>query len=287
MTENIRVSALFIHPLKSGAGIAVNEFVLDALGAVNDRRWMLIDEHGVFMTQRENGALALIHPTVKQDGLLLQHAKLPPLEVAFPTADAPAFTTIVWSDQAQVRDAGDVAAAWCSAAIGVRCRLVHIAESSARPLARKYAGSVNPDGRTVALSDGAPLLVLGEGSISALNAKLVAKGSSPLGVNRFRPNVLLAGTKPHDEDQWLTIRIGDVTIGVGSQCLRCVMTTIDQELGRRAPSVDGEPGGEPLRTLATYRRQGSGVTFGMNATHAALGTLRVGDAVEIIERRPA
>ena len=285
MPDNIRVSALFIHPVKSAAAIAVDELSLDELGAVNDRRWMLIDHDGKFLTQREFGALALIHPSLHEDGVILSSASHGTLFVEFPDENFPVYDAIIWGDPVKVRDAGDDAARWCTRVVNAGCRLVHMAESSRRPLATKFAGSVNPAGRNVALSDGAPLMMLGEASIAELNKRLSSKNVAPVGVDRFRPNVLLSGAAAHDEDTWHTIRIGDITLGVGSQCLRCVITTVDQASGKRSAAREGEPSGEPLRTLATYRRQGGGVTFGINATNAAPGVLRVGDAVTVIERK--
>ncbi|MEP6779848.1 MAG: MOSC N-terminal beta barrel domain-containing protein [Gemmatimonadaceae bacterium] len=285
MTNNIRVSALFIHPLKSAASIAVDSLELDECGAVNDRRWMLVDESGTFLTQREIGALALIHPTIHEDGLILHSASREKLFVETPELEYAVYDSIVWGDPVKIRDAGDAAAKWCSDVVGMPVRLTHIAETSRRPLQTKYGGSLSATGRTVALSDGAPLLLLGEASIAALNERLTDKNIAPLGVDRFRPNVLISGTLQHDEDEWLTIRIGNVTMGVGVPCPRCVMTTVDQSVGRRSPAREGELGGEPLRTLATYRRQGTGVMFGMNATNAAPGTLRIGDAITVLDRK--
>ena len=285
MANIIRVSALFIHPLKSAASIAVDSIELDEMGAVNDRRWMLTDENGTFLTQREVGAIALIHPTIHEDGLILQSSSREKLFVETPDLTFPVYESIVWGDPVKIRDAGDAAATWCSDVVGMSVRLTHIAETSRRPLQTKYAGSMDATGRTVALSDGAPLLLLGEASLTALNERLTDKNIGPLGVDRFRPNVVISGTLPHDEDEWFTIRIGNMTMGVGAPCPRCVMTTVDQSVGKRSHAREGEPGGEPLRTLATYRRQGTGVMFGMNATNAECGTLRIGDAVTVLERK--
>lgn len=278
---SIRISGLFIYPIKSAAGIAVREISLDALGAVNDRRWMLVDGNDRFITQREVGRLALITAEVQSGGLVLRNTRTEVLSVAIPPDDVPRRSVVVWDDTVLVQDAGDSAAAWCSQATGMSCRLVHIARDAERPLQHKYAGSVDPNGRHVALSDGAPLLLLSEASLLSLNERLALKNSAPLGLDRFRPNIVFSGMSPHEEDTWHAIEINGVEIGVGSPCPRCVMTTVDQTRGERAPSIAGEAGGEPLRTLATYRRQGTGVMFGMNATNATSGVIRVGDAVTV------
>lgn len=275
----IRVSSLFIYPVKSTAGIPVSELALDDLGAVNDRRWMLVDYNDRFITQREVGSLALIGAQIDGQGLLLRKNSMEALTVALPSEAAPKRSVVVWDDSVLVRDAGDAAAAWCSQATGMQCRLVHISRDANRLLQHKYAGSVNPSGRHVALSDGAPLLLLSEASLATLNERLASKNIAALGFDRFRPNIVLSGADSHGEDTWHSIEINGVLIGVGSPCPRCVITTIDQSRGERSPSREGEPGGEPLRTLASYRRQGSGVMFGMNATNATPGVICVGDEV--------
>ena len=276
---SIRVSGLFFYPIKSTAGTSVDALALDEFGAVHDRRWMLIDAHGRVITQRETGVLALIAAQISESGLRLTHPHQDPLDVVMPNRDVPAQTVVLWDDDVLVQDAGNAAADWCSAATGVRCRLVHIARDSARPLQHKYAGSVNPDGRHVALSDGAPLLLLSEASLMTLNERLALKNVAPVGFDRFRPNVVFAGAESHAEDTWHSIEINGITIGVGSPCPRCAIPTIDQSVGARSPKKAGEPGGEPLRSLAAYRRQGTGVMFGMNATNATAGVIRVGDEV--------
>lgn len=281
----ITVSGLFIYPLKSAAGISVSEFSLDSLGPINDRHWMLIDDNDRFVSQREYGALALVHPSLAGDNLRLESAGHSALEVERPRADALIRQATIWGDVVPVLDAGDEAAAWSSRVMNMSCRLVNLAPYARRPLAPKYAGPLSPDERFVSLNDGAPMLLLGDGSLTELNNRLTAKGVANVGIDRFRPNIMLSGTADQEEDTWLNITIGDVEIGVGSRCGRCVMTTVEQSTGKRAPAREGEAGGEPLRTIASYRREAGSVMFGMNITHAALGTIRVGDVVTVKEKR--
>lgn len=281
-----RVTDLFVHPLKGAAPVRVQRLRLDALGAVGDRRWLLVDAHGVALTQREVPGLARIRAELPMhDGAIAGDAPLTlhrhggvPLVVPPTAPGAPLRTVRVWDDDVALADAGDAAAEWCSDAVGVPCRLMHWTSASHRALAPKYAGPLDASGRDVTVTDGAPLLLLGAASLDALNARLTASGSSRLGVERFRPNVLLGTTAPHEEDRWEHIRIGDVEIGVGSPCPRCVVTTIDQQSLAQ--------GTEPLRTLALYRRAASGgVMFGMNATHAHAGEILVGDEVTVLAHR--
>lgn len=271
-----RVEELFVHPLKSAAGIAVDTLELDARGATGDRRWMLVDPAGVAITAREHHRLALVRPSFaeldRNGALRLEAAGVSPCDVVVPR-DAATRTVRIWLDEVAAQDAGDAPAEWCSGVLGTPCHLVYLADSAARPLQPKYAGALPFADREVAFSDGAPLLVLGTASVDALNARLVEQGGDVVTVRRFRPNILLSGTTAHEEDTWRAITIGEVSIGVGSPCPRCVMTTIDPDTA--------EGGVEPLRTLARYRRDDTGVVFGMNATHAAVGTVRIGDRVSV------
>ena len=191
---------------------------------------------------------------------------------------APTVRVTVWDDEVVAHDAGDAVAEWCTAAVGRACRLLRLADSDRRPLAPRFAGSIDPTSRYVAMSDGAPLLLLGMASIDALDARLFDQGQSVrMDRRRFRANVLLTGTSAHDEDTWRDIRIGGVSLSVGSACPRCVLTTVDPD--------SAESGQEPLRTFAEYRRADGGVVFGMNTTHREPGVIRVGDEVQVLSLR--
>ena len=286
MTETARVSALYVHPLKSAAGIRVQEITLDARGAVGDRRWVLADAdaNGDMITARETHRLVLIRPSFltadRRGGIGLTAPGLAPLTVPLDAIDLAAPTRLVrvWDDDVVAHDAGDVPAAWCTAAVGRPCRLLRLADVDRRPLAERFAGSIDPESRYVAMSDGAPLLLLGMASVDALNARLVERGHAEvMDPRRFRANILITGTLPHDEDTWRDIRIGDVSLSVGSACTRCVLTTVDPDTA--------ESGQEPLRTFAQYRRADGSVIFGMNTTHREPGVIRVGDAVEVVSLR--
>lgn len=276
----IDVAALFLHPIKSAGRIAVDRIDLDARGATGDRRWMLVDRDGVAITQRDHRRLALVQPgfaSGDRDGALALHApRMEPIMIAVPHAGVRR-SVQVWDDTTTAVDVGDRAAEWMSDAIGASCRVVRIADDARRALGAKYAGDVPVTGRDVAFTDAAPLLLLGQGSIDALNARLRERGEAPVLHERFRPNVLLAGAAPHDEDTWSLVEIGATTVGVGSSCARCVVTTIDQETTAQ--------GLEPLRTLSTYRRQQGKTVFAVNAAHAAPGSISVGDAVRVVRRR--
>ncbi len=271
-----RVAALFVHPIKSAAAIAVDSLDLDARGAIGDRRWMLVDGDGTAVTAREVHRVALLRPsfaTADRDGALCLDAPGMPRHTVDVPQRARSYTVRIWEDEVAAQDTGDAVADWCSAAVGEPCRLVRLADAARRPLQAKYAGALPYDGREVALTDGAPLLLLGQASIDALNVRLLDQGKEPVSYDRFRPNVLLSGTALHEEDTWREIVIGALTLGVGSPCPRCVMTTVNPK--------SAEAGTEPLRTLSGYRRAAGGVMFGVNATHATPGSISAGDPVTV------
>ena len=281
-----RVTDLFVHPLKGAAPQRVRRLRLDIRGALGDRRWVLADGEGSQLTAREVPRLLHVVATLPtHDGAISAEAPLtlaadgmPSMVVPAAPPGSPRRPVRVWDDLVELADAGDAAAAWCSDAVGTPCRLMHITPDSHRPLAPKYAGPLPALGRDVAAPDGAPLLLLGAASLDALNTRLVADGSPPLGVERFRPNVVLATRAPHEEDRWAHVRLGEVVVGVGTPCPRCVVTTLDPVTLAR--------GVEPLRTLARYRRgAGGAVCFGMNATHAGPGEITVGDEVMVLAHR--
>ena len=284
MTErpSARVAALTLYPIKSTAGMEVDAITLDDRGAIGDRRWLLVDPAGEAITARETPRLLAVKPqfaTSDRNGPLALHAPaLPACVVPVPDASAPQRDVVIWGDVVTALDAGDDVAAWCSDAIGRAARLVRLDDGAARPLKPKYAGPLPHANRRVAFTDGAPLMMLGLASIVHLEERLRA-GGQPLHMDRrrFRANVWLEHTAPHEEDQWRRLSIGGVDLGVGSLCTRCVLTTVDPDTQARGP--------EPLREFAAYRRVPDGVAFGVNMTHAGVGTLHVGDAVQIHEAR--
>ena len=179
----------------------------------------------------------------------------------------------VWRDVGPARLAARAASALLTAVLGVECRLVWQHDMQARATDPRHA----PDGSTVSLADGFPALLASRGSLADLDVRLAA----PVPVGRFRPNLVVEGSAAWDEDRWRRLRIGDVVFSVARPRERCVVTTIDPRSGERPDPR------EPLRTLATFRRaEGGGVMFGQNLVPESLGALRVGDAIEILERGP-
>ena len=281
MLDRLRISALYVFPVKSCAGLRVDELTLDAMGAVGDRRFMLVDAHGRFVTQREHRALALVTAArANTGGVVLRSAGQAALAVEPPRRGSGEREAVVWDDSVRVRDCGEAAAEWFSALLGVAVRLVYLPDESVRGVDPSYA----PSTARVSLADGFPLVVATEASL----ADLSTRAGTPLEMERFRPNIVVSGGRAWDEDRWETVRAGEVTLRLVKPCARCAITLIDPQ--------SGVPGTEPLRALAGFRRgtdlgfrgaNSASTYFSWNALHESLGTLRVGDAVTVSAQRLA
>ena len=261
-----RVFGVFVYPLKGAAGIPLGAAELDGLGFVHDRRWMVVDERGEFISQRTRPRLALIRPVLEGDALVLQAPGAPELRLPADQRPSGQERVRVWEDEVRAASAGEDAARWITEFLGVPARIVRLARETDRPVDPRYAP--RPADR-VAFVDGYPCLLISQASLDLLNRRL----EKPIPMNRFRPNLIVAGTGPHAEDGWRRIRLGDVAFDVVKPCGRCAVTTVDQDTGTA--------GQEPLRTLSTYRKVGSKVLFGQNLVHASRGTVRVGDVVQV------
>ncbi len=265
----MQLAALRIYPVKSLRGLDLTQAAVEPWGLAQDRRWMVVDVTGRFVTQREHGTMALIEATPTPAGLQLA-AGTRRVEVATPDADAERVRVTVWGDTLGARVASPAAASLLSEAIGIACRLVWLDDPLSRPADPAYA----PAGSTVSFADGFPLLLTTQASLDALNARLPA----PVTCARFRPNVVIAGSEPWAEDGWRRIRIGAVAFTVAKPCERCMVTTVDPDTGLRPDKS------EPLRTLARFRRDArGGVMFGQNLVPEQDGTIAVGDPVVVLE----
>lgn len=264
---DLRLTGLHIYPLKSAAGISLPAARVDDRGLLGDRRWMVVDLEGSFLTQRTQPRLALVTARPAVGELLLSAPGMPPLAVAVPAPDVQAVEVRVWDDTCAAAPAGNNASVWLSTFLGVDCALVYMPDATVRAVPPR--GSAPPS--RVGFADAYPALLLSEASLADLNARL----ARPVPMDRFRPNLVVAGCAPYAEDGWRRIRIGGVLFHVVKPCSRCTITTVDQATGER--------GQEPLATLARYRRDGNQVLFGQNLVHEGIGELRVGDAVEVLE----
>lgn len=262
----MKLSALHVFPVKSCAALVLDEAQVERRGLARDRRWMVVDGEGTFITGRQEPRLVLLRAQPVAGGLLLAAPGMPALRIAEPVDGRGGVT--VWRDHVNALHASAQASEWLSRFLGRDCRLVFMDEAAQRPVDPAYASA----GDEVSFADAFPLLMISEGSLAGLNARL----DVPVPMLRFRPNLVVAGAEPHAEDGWKRIRIGEIEFDVAKPCIRCAFTTVMPETGTL------DPRGEPLRTLATYRRGERGVTFGQNLLVRSTGRLCVNDPVTVL-----
>ena len=262
----IQVSALYRYPIKSCAGFAVPSAEVGVTGFVGDRQWMIIDEQGQFLTQREEPRLALIRPMFHEEHSELEAPATSPITFV-PRYEGTSSLVRVWGDLCLAIPQEPAVDGWLSDFLGRKARLVVLSRETMRQIDRRYA----QEGEYTAFNDGFPFLLISQPSLDLLNSKL----AQPVGMDRFRPNIVVTGCDPHAEDGWSSFRIAGVPLAGVKLCARCAVITTDQQSAERTP--------EPLRTLATYRTIGGKVMFGQNVIHRGRGTLSVGDVVELLE----
>jgi uncharacterized protein len=272
-TPSCTLSALFLHPIKSCGGIALEEALLVDTGLDLDRAWMVVDEHGDMLTQRELPRLALVQPAFKAGELMLRASGMLALHLKLDTVES-ATRVRVWDDEVKAYDMGDLAAQWFSDFLGKKLRLVRFDPEQERWSSAQWTGGLRAPNE---FSDGFPLLVTGSASLQDLNQRLAAAGHAPVTMQRFRPNLVIGGLQPFDEDHLHEIRFatdeGPVTLRLVKPCVRCSIPDVDP--------VTAQTGHAVADTLAGFRadpRMKGGLTFGMNAVivEGAGCTLRVG-----------
>lgn len=269
------VSGLFIYPVKSCRGLALATAEIDHLGFVGDRRFLVVDETGKFLTQRTHARMARIATALDAERLTLSAEGAGAVAVARASDPAaPLRSVSIWKhSDLQAEDCGSAVAAWLSDFLGLRCALVRIGPAFRRDVLKK-AGRA---GDCFNFADGSPVLVIGEASLAQLNDRILENAGEPVPMNRFRPNVVVSGAAPFAEDEWPRLRSGDAVLRAAGKSIRCIMTTADQLTGAR--------GKEPLRTLATFRRDETdptAVCFGANfINESKRAALRVGDEVGV------
>jgi uncharacterized protein YcbX len=254
------LAGLHIYPIKSAGGLTPADWDVDSFGLRHDRRWMVVDTQGEMLSQRTHPRLALVRPSLDDETLRVQAPGMPALELPLHPGSTVATTVFVWGDACAGLWTGERAARWFSDLLDTDCSLVYMDDASVRPADPTYA----PEGVRVSFADGFPFLLISEESLADLNARLAL----PLPMNRFRPNLVIAGGAPFAEDALTDFRVGEIRFRAVKPCDRCVITTTDQDTAER--------GHEPLRTLATYRKRNGAVFFGQNVVHQGTGCLSVG-----------
>jgi hypothetical protein len=276
------LSELHLYPIKSCAGIALREAVATEAGlmhdGIHDRLWMLVNERGEFLTQREHPRMALIAPRILPGALQVDAPGMDALVIGLDASSGSAAIereVSVWRDRVPALDCGEECAAWFSRFLGARCRLVRF-----HPRARRLVNRERSGGREVGtlFADGYPMLVISQAALDELNVRLGAAGREPLPMNRFRPNLVIDDVEAHEEDHAALLDFGAVRLKPVKPCPRCPIPSIDQATGLRGP--------DPLDVLRGYREGVggiSGIAFGMNAIlEGGDGEiLRVGQELEL------
>lgn len=268
----LTVTSLHVYPVKGLKAIDLDSARCTERGLEHDRRWMVVDAHGGFLSQREHPRMATIWTDIQDGALTLSAPDMSSVDVPVDPRPAATLQVRVWNSVCEAVPVSSFADAWLSDYLRVPCRLVYMPDSTRRLSNPQYAG----EARLVGFADGYAYLVTGEGSLADLNARLAARGARSVPMNRFRPNVVVSGGAAFAEDGWKEIRIGEAVLRAAKPCGRCQVTTTDQATGEVT-------GPEPLATLGQYRESPEfGTRFGMNFVTVATGTVRVGDAVEIV-----
>jgi uncharacterized protein YcbX len=273
----MRIAAVNVYPVKALGGVSLDAAAVESRGLAGDRRAMIVDAAGRFVTQRALPALAAIRVAPEDDGFTLTGPS-GSVRVATPQHGRRR-TVTVWGDRvdAVAGEAAVDAVLWRW--LGEPVSLVHMDDVSRRPVDPQW----QEQDAEVSFADGFPLLVAGTASLAQLNRRMADRGAAPVPMDRFRPNIVVETDEPFLEDRWARIAVGDVVLDLVKPCTRCVVTTTDQKTGRVATD------NEPLATLATFRRSRDprtpGVMFGWNAVPRATGRLAVGDTVSVVETR--
>jgi uncharacterized protein YcbX len=265
---------MFIYPVKSLAGIAVDEWPVVATGLLYDRQWMLIDEQQQFLSQRQLPQMALIQTALNEECLILSAPSMPSLSLPLLPELGHSLKVQIWQDYCVAHSVSRQADEWFSQYLGRECQLVYQTTDCQRSVDANYALATDQ----VSWADGFPFLVISEASLAALNAAMNLR----LSMQRFRPNLVIAHCHSYAEDYWRQIQIGAIEFRLPKACSRCAVPAIDPETGR----IDKEP----LATLNRLRKWQNKVYFGQNALHNQPGILRVGDRVivkEIGDPQPA
>ncbi len=262
----MKLTAINQYPVKSLKGLSLNDAVIDDFGIKNDRRWMLVDTEGEFVTQRKYPVMGSIAVEYREGRFRFTSINGDRLDVLVSGFSDPV-DTLVWGDAVAALGAGKTVSDWFSGVLGKRVNLVYMPASSFRQVDREYANYR----QRVGFADAFPFLLVSEASLIELNERL----ESPIAMSRFRPNLVVSGCEAYEEDRWKKIRVGDIEFEVVKPCSRCIMTTIDE--------ASLKVGKEPLRTLSGYRKNKYGVCFGQNLVHQNQGVLSIGAKIEVLK----
>lgn len=267
---NLFLSDIYLYPVKSLAGISVRQWPVTATGLQYDRKWMIVDNAGRFLSQRTLPRMALIKTRLSDRELILSADSMDELRLTLDRTNNEMVSCTIWNDQCLARSVSVEADAWFSEFLQQTCRLVHQPDDQIRAVDPRFARANDQ----TAYSDGFPFLIVSENSLTALNRAM----NRNLPMQRFRPNLVISGCAAYAEDTWREIRVGSIDFRLPKPCSRCAVPTIDPETA--------ETGKEPLTTLSRLRKWQNKVYFGQNALHDQVGLLSIGDPVTIQSTGP-
>jgi uncharacterized protein YcbX len=263
----LRVSQLFIYPIKSLGGIALDTAQLTDRGLQHDRRWMLIDKDNRFLSQREHAQMALFKIELETDSLKVTYTTDgSTINIPFKPLKQDLLNVTIWDDTCTGQLVSDVVDAWFTVKLGIPTRLVYMPNETHRATDPRYT----TQGTIASFADAYPALLIGQASLDDLNNRL----AEPLPMNRFRPNIVFEGGEPYSEDLMDHISMSGIDMYGVKLCARCIMTTIDQQTAIKYK--------EPLKTLASYRRKGNKILFGQNLAFNSTGVLNIGDEINVL-----
>lgn len=265
MNSSITVSQIFIYPVKSLPGLSVQQATLDERGFVNDRRWMLVNSEGVFLTQREFPRMALLRTAAIDAHWEISADDATPLQIPMQLDMGDSLNVEVWGDVCPALRLSGEADAWFSRFLDTNCHLVYMPDETKRLVDTTFAH----EGEIVSFADGFPLLLISEASLDDINSRL----DEAVDMRRFRPNLVVSGCGAFAEDDWTNLEIGGIGFQLVKPCARCSIISINPDTAEKMK--------EPMRTLATYRTRDSAVYFGQNAIHKSPGRIQLDDPVFI------
>jgi len=263
----LNVSELYIYPIKSLGGIKVSRAEVTDRGFKYDHRWLLIDEHNRFISQREVALMALLRVVIEDDGLKITFNETS-IIIPFNVENKELIEVIIWDDKCLAQLIDDKIDRWFTDVLGVNCRLVYMPDESLRPTDPRYT----PDGSVTSFADAYPFLLISQASLDDLNSRL----DVTLPIDRFRPNIVISGGQPHQEDLMDELVINGVSFFGVKLCARCNIPTIDQQTAKA--------GKEPTKTMARYRSKNNKIYFGQNLIHSGTGFISVGDEVNVLSQ---
>lgn len=267
----VTVSNLYIYPIKSTMGISLPHADIDELGLAFDRRFVISDNSGQFITARTEPTLCLVKSTLTEKGISLSAPNMPTLTLSYDNFSSQYQNVTVWGDEIAGQFCSTAASSWFSSYLQRPCQLLYFGQASSR-----VKNTNLDDARKVAFADGYPLLLISQASLDELNQRLSANNQQTVTMAQFRPNIVVDNCLPFAEDSWQQIRIGDIEFQVSKPCERCIFTTINPENGIK------NAGQQPLSTLKTYRQTNNGeVLFGQNLIPLNSGSIKHGDKLTV------